>query len=213
MPTYTSLLQSNNAQFHGGLAWAKAWLSEELKNQGAKVDVPELRLEPLKGDYLDLVVEYLKQAAGEQAAGEQAAGEQAAGDSYFLRIPVEKAMVDSHSRFLDECIRLLLDEINTNVRVLFPLSQTLRGMKGVSGTSISYDCKKVTLCIWRNRRRRCIFNWDLAQLRSEYLLSGTQSALVKQAIKKAGISPSDKDCKPMPLKSPPRAPIRKRRYA
>jgi hypothetical protein len=194
MPVYTSLLESNNAQFHGGLSYKHAWLSDELARQGSKVEVPELRLEPLKGDKLDLVIEYADR-------------EQAEAGSYFLRVPVDTAVVHSHSRFT-ECMNAVLDDINTNVRVLLPMTQTLRGMLGVKDTSIT---KKATLCILRKKGRRCIFNWELAQLVREYLQSGTQGPLLKEAIKKAGIGPSHKDYRAMGRKCGPRAPIRKRR--
>ena len=198
MPVYTSLLESNNAQFHGGLSYKHAWLSDELGRQGSKVEVEELRLEPLKGDKLDLVIEY----ADREKAAETG--------SYFLRIPVDNTVVHSHSRFT-ECMNAVLDDINTNVRVLLPMTQTLRGMLGVRDTSITYDSKKATLCIWRKKGRRCIFNWDLSRLVGQYLQSGTKGALLEEAIKKAGIGPSHKDYHAMSRKSAPRAPIRKRR--
>lgn len=44
----------------------------------------------------------------------------------------------------------------------------------------------------------------------ECLQSGTQGALLKEAIKKAGIGPSHKDCRAVGRKSGPRALIRKR---
>lgn len=197
MPVYTSLMESKDSQFHGGLSYKHAWLADELARQNSMVEVEELRLEPLKGDTLDLVVEYADR-------------ERAVAKSYFLRIPVDMAIVRSHARFA-ECMDTVLDDINTNVRVLLPMTQTLRGMLGVRDTSISYDSEKVTLCIWRKKGRRCVFNWDLPKLVREYLQSGTQGALLDKAIKKACIGPSHKDYRVMGLKSGPRAPIKKRR--
>lgn len=58
----------------------------------------------------------------------------------------EQATADSYPCFT-ECMNAVLDDINTNVRVLLPMTQTLRGMLDVKDTSITYDSKKATLCI------------------------------------------------------------------
>lgn len=194
MPVYTSLLESNNAQFHGGLSYKHAWLSDELGRQGSKVEVEELRLEPLKkDDKLDLVIEY-------------AGREQAEAGSYFLRVPVDTAVVHSHSRFT-ECMNAVLDDINTNVRVLLPMTQTLRGMLGVKDTSITYDSKKA------GERRAAAASstgsWPSSCASTSRAARRAPSS--RRRSKKAGIGPSHKDYRAMGMKRGPRAPIRKRR--
>lgn len=198
MSHYTSLHESSNdAQFHGGLAYKHAWLSHELGKQGSSVEIEELRLEPLEHGKLDLLIEYVNHKV--------------AADSYFLRIPVDAAAVHDYSHF-DVCMSGVLDDINTNVRVLLPLLQTLRGMPGVKDISMSYDVDKITLCIRPKKGRRCVFNWDLQQLVREYTQSGMQGDLLRKVIKKAGGNRLPPDHY-LVMKSKcgcPRAPIRKR---
>ena len=200
MSVYTSLLENNTALFHGGLSYKHAWLSAELCSQNSKVQIEEIRLEPLGKNTLDLCIEYTHCEEATVAA---------AADSYFLRIPVDEGVVHSPSRFA-ECMNEVLHDINANVRVLLPLVQTLRGMMGVKNIYLNYDKEKVSLCIMRTKGRRCIFNWDLPQLVNEYLQNGMKSDLIKMAIQEATIGPSHKNYRAMRQKSPP-PPVRKRR--